>query len=75
LPNWDNWFEETLEVDEWKQLDVSMSYQVNENVVLTFDASNLLDPNYVEYINGEKNFVNYFSSWGRNFNAGIRVKF
>jgi len=75
LPNWDNWFEETLEVDEWKQLDVSMSYQLNENVVLTFDASNLLDPNYVEYINGEKSFVNYFSSWGRSFNAGIRVKF
>ena len=66
---------ETLEVDEWKQLDFQASYDISENVTITFEANNLLDPDYVRYLNGDKNHVDYISSWGRNYRAGIRFDF
>jgi len=66
---------ETLEVDEWKQLDFQASYEISENITVTFDANNLLDPDYVRYLNGDKGHVDYISSWGRNYRAGIRFDF
>ncbi|WP_340679880.1 TonB-dependent receptor [Paraglaciecola sp.] len=75
MPSWDGGFDETLEVDEWGALDLSMSYEINDNIIVTFDASNLLDPDYVQYLNGDTEFVDYVSSWGRSYTAGVRFKF
>ncbi|TVP08976.1 TonB-dependent receptor [Shewanella sp. KCT] len=70
-----DWTSETLQVDEWGQLDMQVGYDVTDNLTLTFEANNLLDPNYVQYLNGDKNHVDYISSWGRSYRAGVRFKF
>jgi len=75
MPSWGGGFNETLEVDEWAALDLSMSYEINDNITVTFDANNLLDPDNVQYLNGEKDFVDYISSFGRSYSAGVRFKF
>lgn len=75
MPSWAEAAVETLEVDEWGALDLSASYEINDNVTITFDGNNLLDPDFVQYIDGDKDFVDYISSWGRSYRAGIRVKF
>lgn len=75
MPSWDGGFNETLEVDEWGALDLSMSYEINDNFIVMFDANNLLDPDYVQYLNGDKDHVDYISSWGRSYRAGVRFKF
>jgi iron complex outermembrane recepter protein len=69
------WTSEKLEVDEWGALDLSMSYEISDNLIATFDANNLLDPDYVQYLNGDKSHVDYISSWGRSYRAGLRFKF
>ncbi|WP_076408873.1 TonB-dependent receptor [Shewanella sp. UCD-KL12] len=66
---------ETLQVDEWGQLDMQFGYDINEHITLTFEANNLLDPDYVQYLNGDKNHVDYISSWGRSYRAGVRFNF
>ncbi|WP_394201029.1 TonB-dependent receptor [Shewanella waksmanii] len=70
-----DWASETLQVDEWGQLDMQMGYDLNEHLTITFEANNLLDPDYVQYLNGDKSHVDYISSWGRSYRAGIRFKF
>lgn len=75
MPSWGEAAIETLQVDEWGALDLSASYQINDAVTITFDANNLLDPDFVQYIDNDKGFVDYISSWGSSYRAGIRVKF
>ncbi len=75
MPSWDGGIEETLEVNDWAALDFSASYDINDNITITFDANNLLDPEYLQYLDGDETFVDYVSSWGRSYSAGIRFKF
>lgn len=66
---------ETIEVDEWAALDFQASYAINKNITITFDANNLLDPDYKQYLGGDKTHVDYISSWGRSYRAGVRFSF
>ncbi|MCG9736990.1 TonB-dependent receptor [Shewanella insulae] len=54
---------------------MQVGYDITDNITLTLEANNLLDPDYVQYLNGDKNRVDYISSWGRSYRAGGRFKF
>ena len=75
MPSWGEAAVETLEVDEWGALDLSASYAINDNVTVTFDANNLLDPDFKQYIDNDKGFIDYISSWGSSYRVGVRLKF
>ena len=61
-------------IGDYGQLDMNIQYDATDNIVLTFDALNLLDEEEQEY--GETTDRNRrFSNWGRFFIFGARVKF
>ena len=61
-------------IDAYGQLDANIQYSVTDNIVLTFDALNLLGEEQYRY--GERTDRNTrYSETGRFFLAGIRAKF
>lgn len=57
-----------------ESLDASISYDVTDNIALTFDAVNLTDENIVQY-SGSKSRPRAIYDNGRQFYGGVRFKF
>ncbi|MCE4553918.1 TonB-dependent receptor [Pelomonas cellulosilytica] len=57
----------------YKSLDLSASYQINQNIGLSFNASNLLDSTYLQY-DGTPNAPVGFYKNGRLFTLGLNFK-
>ncbi|WP_221450572.1 TonB-dependent receptor [Pseudoteredinibacter isoporae] len=62
-------------IDAYGQLDLSASYDVNEDVSLTFDAVNLTDDEVRSYDGGFDDFTSVSYHNGRRFTLGVRAKF
>jgi iron complex outermembrane recepter protein len=60
--------------DDTGTLAMSLGYAINNNVTLTFDALNLNDPT-LKYYGANKDQPRAFYKNGRQFYAGVRVKF
>jgi len=67
--------EERATATSWEDLGISLSYEVTDNLKLTADASNLLDPDYIEYLGDNKENILYSASFGRRYSLGIRYQF
>jgi TonB-dependent receptor len=70
--------DEQAESSQWKDLSISMSYDITENLKITADANNLLDPDDNVSVNAAHTSSSYtYSSagYGRRYSAGIRYKF
>ncbi|MBN2069224.1 MAG: TonB-dependent receptor [Opitutales bacterium] len=61
--------------DEQVSLDLQISYNLTDNLMLTFDATNLTDEEYHSYYEYED--TNNFGNWiiSRTFSAGVRYSF
>ena len=62
-------------VDKQKYVDGSVSVNINKNVALTLDATNLLDEVQHIYYNQDRNMPKSIGYTGREFYAGVRVTF
>lgn len=60
--------------DDYGTLDGSFSYNVTENIALTFDAQNLLD-HKLHYFVGNPNIPRAIYDYGQTFYAGVRLKY
>lgn len=65
---------ENLYWDETTRLELSVRYQVNDNVSLFFDGNNLTNEKGVRY-QGRENRPYEVESFGRKYLAGVRVTF
>ena len=59
--------------DQYKELDLSASYQITKNLGLSASATNLLDETYYQY-SGTKNAPTAFYKNGRTFVLGLSYK-
>ncbi len=69
--------EETLEprnVAEYKQLDASASFDINETVTVFFEGINLTDEATEKYGRNQQQFISYQES-GPRYALGVRAKF
>jgi iron complex outermembrane receptor protein len=62
-------------VDKQKYVDGSVTYNVNKNVGLSLEATNLLDEVGRTYYNQDRGMPKSVSYTGREFYAGVRVSF
>lgn len=56
-------------------IDVSASYNINENFALTFEGVNLTDEYVDQYIDSAADRLSVYHHTGRQFYGGVRVKF
>ena len=59
-------------VDTQKQVDFSMSYQLNRRVQLVFEASNLNDEKYYVY-QGSQRFNTQYEQYGRTYKISLKA--
>ncbi|TQV89867.1 TonB-dependent receptor [Aliikangiella coralliicola] len=63
-------------VDDYAQVDASVSYELNDNVALVFEAVNLTDEfNFTYQQEGVKNALTGLYRNGRRFIVGVRANF
>ncbi len=61
-------------IEDYGQLDASISYEFNDNVTLFADGSNLTNSRYSGYIK-HKDQVNYLERFGTQISLGVRTVF
>ena len=59
-------------VDTQTQVDLSMSYQLNKQVQLVFEANNINNEKYYVY-QGAKQFNTQYEQYGRTYKVGLKV--
>jgi TonB-dependent receptor len=64
-----------VEVDPVSYLDLSISYDVNPNVTVTFDATNLLNEQYQDSFGGYDATPRDTRLYDRTFGGGVRFRF
>jgi iron complex outermembrane receptor protein len=58
-----------------RNVDFNMSYQVNDNLSLTFEAINLLDTPDSRYVDSVLQMPDRYTVTGRQYYAGVRYRF
>ncbi|WP_368564349.1 TonB-dependent receptor [Pseudoxanthomonas sp. UTMC 1351] len=58
-----------------RNVDFNMSYRVNDNLSLTFEAINLLDTEDSRYVDSELSLQDRYTHTGRQYYLGARYKF
>jgi outer membrane receptor protein involved in Fe transport len=61
-------------VDTQKQLDFSLSYQINRRYQLVFEANNLNNEIYYVYL-GNKSLNAQYEQYGRTYKASLKINF
>ena len=56
-------------------VDVSVSYKVSDTLELTFEGINLTNTANDQFISRARNSAVWYSKTGREYMAGVRVKF
>jgi TonB-dependent receptor len=64
-----------LYVDDTAQMDGSMSYHVNDNFTLTFEAVNILDTEFKDFFNDKNLFPRDTRRYDRTYEFGFRTSF
>ena len=58
-----------------RNVDFNMSYQVNKNLSLTFEAINLLDTPDERYVDSELKLADRYTVTGQQYYLGVRYRF
>src|SRR5690606_3654493 len=61
--------------DETLNIDFASSWNVNDNVAVTFEALNLTDEFQDQWVDAFGNRLSYYHHQGRQYLAGVRIKF
>lgn len=69
------WTTEEGNETDWEALDVSLSYEINDNLTVTLEGNNLLDPDWLQHSGNTPANVLNAASYGKRYSAGIRYKF
>lgn len=69
-----DWLAEERWANASSWLDMSMSYDINDNFTVTADVTNLEDKVYTEYL-ADPSHITYAASYGRRFSLGLRARF
>ncbi len=69
-----HWNGDELWNDDYGQLDASISYNLTDSIVLSFEAINLTDERVTEYNTDKARLFSIYEN-GRRFTAGIRMAF
>jgi TonB-dependent receptor len=64
--------EQDRTVDTQTQVDLSLSYQLNKQVQLVFEANNINNEKYYVY-QGSKQFNTQYEQYGRTYKVGLKV--
>ncbi len=62
-------------VDEYNQLDLTTSFNINDSLTVYFEGVNLLDETEHVFFDGTPNLLRYYEERGRRFNIGLRGSF
>jgi TonB-dependent receptor len=58
-----------------RNVDFNMSYRINDNLLLTFEAINLLDTEDSRYVDSKLSLQDRYTHTGRQYYIGARYKF
>lgn len=64
-----------LYVDDTAQMDGSLSFELNDNFTLTFEAVNLLDTEFKDYFNDKNLYPRDTRRYDRTYEFGFRASF
>jgi TonB-dependent receptor len=64
-----------LYVDDTAQMDGSLSFRVNDNFTLTFEAVNILDTEFTDYFNDKDLYPRDTRRYDRTYEFGFRASF
>jgi iron complex outermembrane receptor protein len=61
-------------VDDWKELDASVGYAFNDNLSLNFNALNMLNSTYYQYLASKTQLEEEYKT-GRQYVLSLGAKF
>jgi len=62
-------------VDDYGQLDLTASYNLNDNLTFFIEGVNLTDEDEFVFFDGKRNFLRYYEERGARYNFGVRGSF
>ena len=65
----------TETVDDYGQLDLTASYNFNDNLTFFFEGVNLTDEDEFVFFDGKRNYLRYYEERGTRYNFGVRGSF
>ncbi len=62
-------------VDDYGQLDLTASYNLNDNLTFFVEGVNLTDEDEFVFFDGKRNYLRYYEERGARYNIGVRGSF
>lgn len=65
----------TETVDDYGQIDLTASYNLNDNLTFFVEGVNLTDEDEFVFFDGKRNYLRYYEERGARYNIGVRGSF